>query len=62
MSKFSPAELSAFLEEAARAHFEGEVIIEDLKPLSGGASQEMWSFVAIVGGDPRPCILRRDSA
>ena len=62
MSKLSPAELSAFLEDAARAHFEGEVIIEDLKPLSGGASQEMWSFVASVGGEARPYILRRDSA
>lgn len=62
MSKLTPAELSTFLEDAARAHFSGGVSIEELKPLSGGASQEMWSFMGIVDGEAKPYILRRDSA
>jgi aminoglycoside phosphotransferase (APT) family kinase protein len=36
------------------------VAIEDLARISGGASRETYRFDAVVGGERRPLILRRD--
>jgi aminoglycoside phosphotransferase (APT) family kinase protein len=38
----------------------GDVKIENLTRLSGGASRETWSFDAVRGGTTEPLILRRD--
>lgn len=34
--------------------------IEGLRRLTGGASRETWAFDAVIGGEHRPLILRRD--
>ncbi len=53
-------ELSAALERALRPRF-GEVRIEDLRRLTGGASRETWSFDAVdASGARRELLLRRD--
>ena len=53
-------DLATSLNEVARRHIEGATGIEDLKRLSGGASQETWAFDATTtGGTPIPLILRR---
>jgi aminoglycoside phosphotransferase (APT) family kinase protein len=47
------------LESAMRHALNGVQTIADLRRLSGGASQETWSFDAIAGGDVIPLVLRR---
>jgi aminoglycoside phosphotransferase (APT) family kinase protein len=49
-------ELAAVVEEDLGAG----VRIEDLAPLVGGASRELWSFDLVVGEERRACVLRRD--
>lgn len=52
--------LQEALQTTIKTHFDGLNGIEDLRRLSGGASQEIWSFVATGPGDKRdPLILRR---
>src|SRR5690349_10552738 len=48
--------LTGFLAEQSGA----SVQITDAKPLSGGASRDTWAFSAMVGGEPRHFVLRRD--
>jgi len=51
---FEPA-----LERALRPAFPGLLKLEGLSRLSGGASQETWSFDAVCDGGAIPLILRR---
>ena len=45
----------------AAAHLGAGVRIEDLAPLAGGASRELWRFDAVLpGGERVPLVLRRD--
>lgn len=44
---------------AVKKHVDGATGIASLTRLSGGASQEIWSFDATTAGDPIPLILRR---
>lgn len=37
----------------------GDVVVDGLRRLSGGASRETWSFDAVVDGTRRPLILQR---
>jgi aminoglycoside phosphotransferase (APT) family kinase protein len=47
--------------ELAAAHLGAGVRIEDLAPLAGGASRELWRFDAVLlGGERVPLVLRRD--
>jgi aminoglycoside phosphotransferase (APT) family kinase protein len=52
--EFHPA-----LESALRRAIPGLARIENMVRLSGGASQETWSFDVIVNGECEPLILRR---
>jgi hypothetical protein len=36
--------------------------IRELRRLTGGASRETWSFDALIDGEWRPLVLRRDRA
>jgi aminoglycoside phosphotransferase (APT) family kinase protein len=58
----SGAEIAAALERAVCARIPGATGIANLRRLSGGASQETWSFDATTGGAPDPLILRRRPA
>jgi len=49
-------ELAAVVED----HLGAGVGIEDLEPLVGGASRELWSFDLVAGDERRACVLRRD--
>lgn len=51
--------IEAPLAAAVKKHVAGATGIESLKRLSGGASQEIWSFDATTAGAPIPLILRR---
>ena len=51
--------IAAPLAGAVMRHFPGVTGIENLKRLSGGASQETWSFDATRDGAAIPLILRR---
>ena len=51
--------IEAPLAEVVKAHIEGATGITGLKRLSGGASQETWSFDATTAGETVPLILRR---
>jgi len=53
------ADLTSALLRALKDALPGIVRIEKLTRLSGGASQETWSFDAIVDGANVPLILRR---
>jgi aminoglycoside phosphotransferase (APT) family kinase protein len=53
------AEIAAALERVVRARIPGATGVEHLRRLSGGASQETWSFDATTAGAPEPLILRR---
>ncbi|MGI9430811.1 MAG: phosphotransferase family protein, partial [Myxococcota bacterium] len=44
---------------AVRRHVAPDAEIDGLRRLSGGASQETWSFDLLRGGASEPCILRR---
>lgn len=58
--KADPKEaLAEGLTAVVRAHIDGATGIDGLKRLSGGASQETWSFDATTGRAPVPLILRR---
>lgn len=52
-------ELAPELERLVTARLPQARGIEGLRRLSGGASQETWSFDALTGADPIPLILRR---
>ena len=52
-------ELEAALAAALRARLPGATGVAGLRRLSGGASQETWSFDAETAGGPLPLILRR---
>jgi len=54
------AELEDTLTEEAREHFGADARVEELVPLSGGASRELYGFDVLVGGDRHPLVLRRD--
>ncbi len=55
--------LAGALAAALRTPLGGDVRIEDLRRLTGGASRETWAFDAVVAdGALRPLILRRDFA
>jgi aminoglycoside phosphotransferase (APT) family kinase protein len=43
-------------------HLGDAVRIEDLEPLLGGASRELWAFELVVGEERRRAVLRRDPA
>lgn len=49
----------AGLEAAVKEYISGASGIVDLHRLSAGASQETWSFDALIGGSVEPLILRR---
>jgi aminoglycoside phosphotransferase (APT) family kinase protein len=51
--------IAAPLAEVARKHIDGATGIAGLKRLSGGASQEIWSFDATTSDGAVPLILRR---
>jgi len=51
-------ELARILSGASSRHLGQTAFIEDLRPLSGGASSEMWSFVALCGDTRHELILR----
>lgn len=51
--------IAALLTGVARRHFAGATGIDSLKRLSGGASQEIWSFDVVTRSGPVPLILRR---
>lgn len=51
--------IAAPLAEAVRLKVPGTTGIANLRRLSGGASQETWSFDATTGAAPIPLILRR---
>ncbi|HEX7776465.1 MAG TPA: phosphotransferase family protein [Parvibaculum sp.] len=51
--------LVAPLDAATRKYIKGATGIANLKRLSGGASQEIWSYDATTAGAPIPLILRR---
>lgn len=51
--------IAAPLAEAVRRRIPGATGIAGLRRLSGGASQETWSFDATTEGEPIPLILRR---
>jgi aminoglycoside phosphotransferase (APT) family kinase protein len=58
----SPAAESIMAESlfrALRERFEGATALEGLRRLSGGASQETWSFDLLAAGGDQPLILRR---
>jgi aminoglycoside phosphotransferase (APT) family kinase protein len=52
-------EIAAALERVVCARIPGATGIRELRRLSGGASQETWSFDAVAAGAPVPLILRR---
>lgn len=51
--------IAAPLADAVRRNMPGATGIANLRRLSGGASQETWSFDATTAGEPVPLILRR---
>ena len=53
-------EIRETLREAAAQHFGRPVEIDALEPLMGGASRELWGFVAVLDGRRRRLVLRRD--
>jgi aminoglycoside phosphotransferase (APT) family kinase protein len=58
-SRGDSSELGEALAAAVRRGVPGATGIAELRRLSGGASQETWSFDATTGGAPLPLILRR---
>jgi aminoglycoside phosphotransferase (APT) family kinase protein len=52
--------LAERLESYLTRHFGAPTAIEGLSRIPGGASRETYRFDAIVGGEVRPLILRRD--
>lgn len=52
--------LARNLETYLTRHFGSPTTIEGLSRIPGGASRETYRFDAIVGGEARPLILRRD--
>jgi aminoglycoside phosphotransferase (APT) family kinase protein len=52
--------LAAGLAAVVRRRFGADAAVIDLERLSGGASQELWSFDVSAGGERRPLILRRN--
>jgi aminoglycoside phosphotransferase (APT) family kinase protein len=54
------AELEPALGRAMRTRFGGAARLVALERLSGGASQELWSFDVETGGQTLPLILRRN--
>lgn len=62
MAKLSPEEIESRLLAAVRRGLGADSKVENLTRLSGGASQETWSFdAASDGGEKIPLILRRDT-
>src|SRR5579871_5984791 len=54
------AGFQAGLAAVVRRRFGDNAEVIDLERLSGGASQELWSFDVAIGGERRPLILRRN--
>ena len=54
------AELEPALARAMRTRFSAAARLVALERLSGGASQELWSFDVETGGETLPLILRRN--
>jgi aminoglycoside phosphotransferase (APT) family kinase protein len=52
-------DLAAALTRAVRRRLPGATGVAELRRLSGGASQETWSFDATTAGAPLPLVLRR---
>ena len=57
-----PDEIREQLELGAARHLGRPVEIGGLEPLQGGASRELWAFVAVVDGRRRELVLRRAPA
>jgi aminoglycoside phosphotransferase (APT) family kinase protein len=55
-----PDEIREQLEAGAARHFGRPVEIERLESLQGGASRELWAFIAVLDGRRRELVLRRD--
>ena len=55
----APEAVALSLDRLVTARIPGATGIEKLRRLSGGASQETWSFDATSAGDPTGLILRR---
>ncbi len=58
-SRSDASELAGALAAAVRRRLPGATGVAELRRLSGGASQETWSFDATTRGAPLPLILRR---
>src|SRR3954463_10662583 len=52
--------VAAGLASAASRHFGATALIERLRPESGGASRQTWSFDTVAAGQRHELILRRD--
>ncbi len=55
-----PEELREELVAVVEEDLGAGVRIEELQPLVGGASRELWSFDLVAGDERRACVLRRD--
>ena len=55
----SSEQITSALQSWAAAKFGADARVEQLKRLSGGASQETWAFAVQTAGGTRPMILRR---
>ncbi|HEY2716690.1 MAG TPA: phosphotransferase family protein, partial [Solirubrobacterales bacterium] len=52
--------LTAAVERALASRLAGGVRVDAVAPLGGGASREILAIDAVVDGEPRPLVLRRD--
>lgn len=55
----NPEGMQALLTKACQSHLDQKSEVVSLKRLSGGASQETWSFAVQIGEDTSDLILRR---
>ncbi|WP_068396635.1 phosphotransferase family protein [Kribbia dieselivorans] len=54
-------ELRSAVEAALAEHRAQAVTVDDLEPISMGASKDLWRFRATIGGQTHRLVLRRDS-
>src|SRR5256885_16548829 len=54
------AELAQTLADEARDYFGDDARVDELVPLSGGASRELYGFDVVAGAERHELVLRRD--